>query len=79
MPSTLGAGGRHPRSQLEGVDDAAVVEEAVDEPLDEPDEPDFSEEPDDFSDEEEPDFSDEPEPLVAEPEVTEEPERESVR
>jgi len=81
MPTTLGAAGRHPRGQLEGVDDAAVVEEAVDEPLDEPepDDPD-DEESEDFSEEpDEPDFSDEPDPLVAEPAVTEEPERESVR
>lgn len=67
--------------QLEGVDDAAGFEGAVDddEESDEPD--DFSDEPDDRSDELD-DFSeepDEPEPLVAEPEVTEEPERESVR
>ena len=70
------------------MDDAAGFEGAVDDD-EEPDEPgDFSDEPDDFSDEpddrseELDDFSeepDEPEPLVAEPAVTEEPERESVR
>ena len=69
MPTTLGAAARHPAGQLEGVDDAAGVAGAVDD--EEPDEPDdFSDEPDDVSDDE---------PLVAEPEVTEEPERESVR
>jgi hypothetical protein len=60
------------------VDDAAGLAGAVDD--DELDD-DESEEPEDFSDEPEP-FSeeDEPEePLVAEPAVTEEPERESVR
>jgi len=79
MPTTLGAADPHSRGQLEGVDDAAGAGEAVDEPLDESDDPDdFSDEPDFF---EEPDFSDAPEPLVAEPDVTAEPEpeRESVR
>ena len=87
MPTTLGADGGHPRSQLEDVDDAAVVEAAVDEPFEEeseePEPEDFSDEPEpeDFSDEPEEPFSDEPEPFVAEPEVTEEPDpaRESVR
>jgi hypothetical protein len=55
------------------VDDAAGLAGAVDD--EESDEPeDFSDDPDDFSD-----FSDEPEPLVADPAVTDEPERESVR
>jgi hypothetical protein len=59
--------------QLEGVDDAAGLAGAVDdEESDEPD--DFSDEPEDFSEEEEPE-----EPLVADPAVTEEPDRESVR
>ena len=69
------------------MDDAAGFEGDVDDEeseerddfSDEPD--DLSDEPDDFSDDLD-DFSeepDEPEPLVAEPEVTEEPERESVR
>jgi len=57
------------------VDDAAGLAGVVDD--DESEDPDdFSDEPDDFSEE-----PDEPEPLVAEPEVTEEPDpaRESVR
>jgi hypothetical protein len=70
MPTTLGAVARHSAGQLAGVDDAAGFAGAVDD--------DFSEEPDDFSDELV-DFSLDPEPLVAEPEVTEEPARESVR
>ena len=56
------------------MDDAAGFEGAVDDD-EESDEPeDFSDELEDFSEE-----PDEPEPLVAEPEVTDDPERESVR
>jgi hypothetical protein len=54
------------------VDDAAGLAGAVDEESDEPE--DFSDEPDDFSEEDDPD-----EPLVADPAVTDEPDRESVR
>jgi hypothetical protein len=72
MPTTLGAVARHPVGQLEGVDDAAGVAGAVDDTSE-----DLSDEPDDFSDDAD-DFSDE-EPLVADPAVTDEPERESVR
>jgi len=53
------------------VDDAAGFAGAVDDEED-------SDEPDDFSDPLD-DFSEDLEPLVAEPEVTEEPARESVR
>lgn len=85
MPTTLGAAARPTGGQLEGVDDAAGVDDPVDEDEDEDeddeDDDEESDDPDDFSDEPEdlPDFSDEPEPLVAAPAVTEEPERESVR
>lgn len=73
MPTTLGAPARHPRSQLVGVDDAAGFAGGVDD--DESEEPeDFSEEPEDFSEEDDPG-----EPLVADPAVTDEPDRESVR
>jgi hypothetical protein len=71
MPTTLGAAARHPAGQLAGVDDAAGLAGAVDDE-DESDEPDALSEP-------LVDFSLDPEPLVAEPEVTEEPARESVR
>jgi hypothetical protein len=71
MPTTLGAVARHPAGQLAGVDDAAGFAGAVDDEED-------SDEPDDFSDPLD-DFSEDLEPLVAEPEVTEEPARESVR
>lgn len=74
MPTTLGAAARHPAGQLAGVDDAAGLAGAVDDEDDE-EEPD---EPDDVVDELD-DLSEDPEPLVAEPEVTEEPARESVR
>jgi hypothetical protein len=59
------------------VDDAAGVDAAVDdEDEEESDEPeDFSEEPEDPLDV----SDDEPEPLVADPAVTDDPERESVR
>lgn len=71
MPTTLGAAARHPAGQLAGVDDAAGFAVAVDDE-DESDELEPLSEPLD-------DFSLDPEPLVAEPEVTEEPARESVR
>ena len=55
------------------MDDAAGLAGVVDdEESDEPD--DFSEEPEDFSEEEEPE-----DPFVADPAVTDEPDRESVR
>jgi hypothetical protein len=66
--------------QLEDVDDAAGFEAPVDDPLEEV--LDESAEPEGFcEDPEDPlDLSDdEPEPLVAEPAVTDDPERESVR
>jgi hypothetical protein len=74
MPTTLGAAARHPAGQLAGVDDAAGFAGAVDDEDDEEDsdEPDEDCEPLD-------DFSEDPEPLVAEPAVTVEPARESVR
>jgi hypothetical protein len=71
MPTTLGAAARHPAGQLAGVDDAAGLAGAVDDEVD-------SDEPDDFSELLD-DVDEDPEPLVAEPEVTEEPARESVR
>lgn len=79
MRTTLGVAARHPGCQLEAVDDAAGFAGVVDE--EESEELDFlSDEldgPDDFCDE--PDESEDSDPLVAEPDVTEEPARESVR